>query len=98
MSKTIKTIKIIRLEKSYDGIDQFDFKNVPQGYIHICCSTVPRIPRVRKYKVIDGRLADPTDQQVIDHAKKLMVRPDIFNETSEKDPEDFIFEIVEEEK
>ena len=91
MSENQMVIKIIRY-----GNGIFDFKDVPQGYVHLCCVGVPKPKGSRKFPQINGVLVSPTDEQVIDYAKYLMSRSDIFGQSSGKDPNNvkFIIETV----
>ncbi len=85
-----QTIKIIRY-----GNGIFDFKDVPQGYIRLCCVGVPKPKGSRKFPHVNGVLTDPTDEQVIDYAKHLMSRSDMFGQSSGKDPNSVKIIIVE---
>ncbi len=68
---TKEQIKILRLGK-ISGVEWFDFVQVPQGYIHICGSSVRKPKGHGKFKHIEGSLIDPTDDQIIAHAKNMM--------------------------
>ncbi len=67
------TLKIFRLGK-IGNVEWFDFEQVPQGYIHICGTPIPKPKGSRKLEHINGSLVNPTDEQVIEHAKKLNAR------------------------
>jgi hypothetical protein len=86
-------IRILRLGKIGGEIEWFDFEQVPQGYIHVCGSSVrkPKGTRMKKTEHIDGSIINPTDDQIIDQAKRMMVRNDLYGQNSGKNPEDFIF-------
>lgn len=86
-------IRILRLGRSGDCAI-FDFVEVPQGYIHLCATGVPKPKRSRKFPHVNGVLIDPTDDQVKDYARLLMSRSDIYNTSSEKNPENYIFDIT----
>lgn len=81
-------IRILRLGKLSD-CNWFDFVEVPQGYIRMCGTGVPRPKGMRKNpNVVSGNcLIDPTDEQIINHAKHLM-------KYSSKNPDDCEFEIT----
>lgn len=75
--------------------DMFDFENIPQGYIKICGTGIPKPKGSRKFPHINKTLINPSDDQVIEYAKKLMTHSDIFQTSSEKNPNDYTFEIEE---
>ena len=83
-----KVIRILRLGKMGSQVNWFDFVEVPQGYVKICGSGVPKPKRSRKFAFVNGSLIDPSDDQIIDHAKYLM-------RNSGKDPADFEFVITD---
>jgi len=84
-------VRILRLGKmTYEdktSAEWFDFVEVPQGYIHICGTSVSKPKRVRKYPHTNGSLIDPTDEQIIDQAKKLLAQ--------NLNPNDFDFVITD---
>ena len=98
MSAQKTVLKIKRLGKIFGGCEIFDFENIPQGYIKLCGAGVPKPKGSRKFPHIKNTLINPTDDQVIEYAKKLMTRSDIFQTNSEKNPNDYTFEIVEKNK
>lgn len=95
--------QIIRIQKlgHIDGVMWCDFEQVPQGYVIICgtCLRKPKGARNTKSKIIhsDGMLIDPTDDQIIDYGKRMMISKDMYDESSGKNPDDFIW-IVENKK
>lgn len=89
-SQKMKTLKIIRLGQIVSQCEWFDFEEIPQGYIHICGIGIPKPKRSRKFPHVNGILINPTDEQVIDHAKSLMMH-------SKEDPDNYNFVIVEKE-
>ena len=93
-----KTLTIYRLVASSmaDECVWFDFKEIPQGYIKMNGTPIPRPKGMRRMQngiaVHNGNyFYNPTDEQVIAHAKRLMSKSDIFNTISEHDPDDFNF-------
>lgn len=84
-------VRILRLGKmTYEdqtSAEWFDFVEVPQGYIHVCGTSVKKPKRVRKFPHTNGSLIDPTDEQIIDQAKDLLAR--------NLDPNDFEFVITD---
>jgi len=85
----MKTIKIIKLNDS-----DFDFEDVPQGYIHVCVTCIPK-PKGRCKFAHDGRhLLNPTDEQVIEYAKQRMTQNDMYGTNSKESPEEFEFKII----
>jgi hypothetical protein len=99
MSNGKLVIQILRLGKmgGVDYVDYFDFEQVPQGYVHICGSSVRKAKGVRMKKTehIDGAIIDPTDDQIIDYAKRMIARTDMYGQSSGKNPDNYVFEIVE---
>ncbi len=93
MSLTV--LKIKRLGKIFGNCEIFDFENIPQGYIKLCGTGIPKPKGSRKFAHINKTLINPSDDQVIEYAKKLMTSSDMFNTNSEKNPNDYTFEIVE---
>jgi len=71
-------VRILRLGKmSYEdgtSAEWFDFVDVPQGYIHVCGTSVTKPKRVRKFPHTNGSLIDPTDEQIIDQAKRILAQ------------------------
>ncbi len=72
-------IKILRLGKVFGSVEWFDFEQVPQGYIKICGTGVPKPKGLRKNLAVNGTLINPTDQQVIEYARKLNSRSPDYN-------------------
>ncbi len=87
-------LRIKRRGKIGGNCEWFDFENIPQGYIKICGTGIPK-PKGTQQLHYNGWLVSPTDNQIIEYAKKLMTHSDIFETNSEKNPNDFTFEIVE---
>lgn len=89
--------QIIRIQKLglKDGVMWCDFEQVPQGYIHVCgtCIKKPKGARNTKSNIIhsNGYLIDPTDDQIIDYGKRMMISKDIYEESSGKNPDNFIW-------
>lgn len=101
-------IRILKLGKkplgnmpSGNDVMWCDFEQVPQGYIIVCGTSLrkPKGARNTKSNIIhsDGRLIDPTDDQIIDYGKRMMVSTDIYDQSSGKNPDDFIW-LVENKK
>lgn len=87
----MKTIKIVKLNDT-----DFDFENVPQGYIHVCVTNIPK-PKGRCKFAHDGRhLLNPTDEQVIEYARLRMTQNDMYGTNSKENPEQFEFIIINE--
>lgn len=82
-----ETLEIKHIGDMGTGVQWFDFEKIPQGYIHLCGTGVPKPKRSRKFPHINGTLIDPTDEQVIDYAKKLMRH-------SEKNPDNYNFKVI----
>lgn len=77
-----------------DSVSWFDFVQVPQGYIKIngSCVLRPKGMRAKNNPNVteNGRaLIDPTDDQIIEHAKSLM-------KYSKENPNDYTFVITSE--
>lgn len=89
-SHEMKTLKIIRLGKIGGQCEWFDFEEIPQGYIHICGMGISKPKRSRKFPHVNGTLINPTEEQVIDYAKSLMMH-------STEDPNNYNFVIIEKE-
>lgn len=92
-----KTLKIYRLGKRNE-CEWFDFGEIPQGYIKMHGTPVARPKGMRRMQkgiaVHNGHyFYNPTDEQVIEYAHKLMTRADIYNTISEHEPEQFQFVI-----
>ena len=87
-------IRILKLGMK-DGVMWCDFEQVPQGYIIMCGTSLrkPKGARNTKSKIIhsDGRLIDPTDDQIIEYGKRMMISKDMYDESSGKNPDDFIW-------
>jgi len=84
-------VRVLRLGKMTYGdgtsAEWFDFVEVPQGYVHVCGTSVRKPKRTRKYPHTNGSLIDPTDEQITDQAKKLLAR--------NLDPNNFKFVITD---
>ena len=93
MKQVIKILKIGRVGSDSE-VDWYDFCEVPQGYIKINGTPVPNPKGARKFKKVNGLLVDPTEEQVIDYAKRLMSRTDLMGQTSGKNPDDYVFEVT----
>ena len=88
MSKEI--LEIINL-----GNGIYDFEKIPQGYIKLCGGRgIPKIKGMRKNLIYNGRIINPSEDQVIDYARQLMSRNDMYGTNSGKDPEDYEIRIV----
>ena len=88
-----KTLTIYRIGKRNE-CEWFDFGEIPQGYIKMHGTPVTRPKGMRRMQkgiaVHNGHyLYNPTDEQVIEHAKRLMTKADIYNTVSDSDPDSF---------
>jgi len=88
--QTKETLKIKRV-----GNGNFDFEAIPQGYIHRCVVGVPKIKYMKKSLCTGNRITDPTDAQVIDYARKMMVNNDMYGQNSGKNPDSYEIVIVD---
>lgn len=89
MSDTKPILEILDL-----GNGNFDFEKIPQGYVHVCCTGIPKTKGMRKHLVNNGCIINPTHEQVIAYAKLLMSRSDMYGESSGKIPDDYEIIIV----
>lgn len=104
-SKKTKTIKIIKMNL-INGTRWFDWSNVPQGYMVIGFNPIPKPKGMRKtqkdskgkkYIAVSngGHLIEPTDEQIIQYAKRLMGVPDMYNAQTDVEIDTVKFKIEE---
>ena len=64
--------KILKLGKIMGQVMWCDFEQVPQGYIHICGTGIKKPKGSRRFAHVNGSLIDPTDDQIIEQAKRFL--------------------------
>ncbi len=103
-SKKTKTIVITKLNL-INGTRWFDWSKVPQGYMVMGATPIPKPKGMRKiqkdsngkkYIAISngGYLIEPTDEQIIQYAKRLMGVPDMYNAQTDVEVDTVKFKIV----
>ena len=105
-NKESKKTNIIRITKLnvINGIRWLDWSLVPQGYMVMDATPIPKPKGMRKiqkdsngekYIAHNGRyLIEPTDEQIIQYAKRLMGVPDMYNAQTDVEVDTVQFKII----